>query len=49
MNENTNGRIRKYIPRSFDITKLDQKAVDFIAKKMNSVPRKFLAIKPQEK
>lgn len=41
-NENTNGRIRKYIPRSFDITKLDQKAVDFIAKKMNSVPRKIL-------
>lgn len=48
-NENTNGRIRKYMPRSSDITKFDQNSVDCIAKKMNSIPRKVLGFKtPRE-
>lgn len=41
-NENTNGRIRRFLPRSTPIQSLSQIDIDWICKKMNSIPRKIL-------
>ena len=41
-NENTNGRLRRYLPRNFDVSKLNQNYVALIAKKLNNTPRKVL-------
>ncbi len=48
-NENMNGRLRRYLPRSTDIAKISQEQLDSLAKKMNNIPRKCLAFKtPKE-
>jgi IS30 family transposase len=41
-NENTNGRIRRFLPRSTLIQTLIQTDIDKICKKMNTIPRKVL-------
>lgn len=41
-NENTNGRIRRFLPRSTPIQSLSQTDIEWICKKMNSFPRKIL-------
>ena len=40
--ENTNGRLRKYLPRGTDIGLVDQNALDIIESEMNNTPRKCL-------
>ncbi|MBM3469162.1 MAG: IS30 family transposase [Alphaproteobacteria bacterium] len=42
-NENTNGRIRRFLPRSTLIQAFTQTHIDKICKKMNTVPRKILS------
>lgn len=44
-NENFNGRLRRYLPKSFDPTELSQKLLDKIADNMNNCPRKCLGYK----
>lgn len=44
-NENMNGRIRKYLPKRTDISKIDQEDLDYLAHKMNTTPRKCLGFK----
>jgi transposase, IS30 family len=44
-NENFNGRFRRYLPKSFDPTKLSQELLDNIANIMNNQPRKCLGFK----
>lgn len=41
-NENTNGHIRRFLPRSTFIQSLSQDDIDWICKKMNTFPRKIL-------
>jgi len=41
-NENTNGLIRQYVPKKFDMNRLNQAICDKIAYKLNSRPRKRL-------
>ena len=49
MNENMNGRIRKFLPSSTDIHQLDQKMLDELSKRLNNTPRKCLGYKtPKE-
>lgn len=38
-NENTNGRIRRFLPKKFQIDKINQKQLDKIADKMNNTPK----------
>jgi IS30 family transposase len=48
-NENMNGRIRWYLPKDADITKISQEDLDQLSAKMNRCPRKCLRYKtPQE-
>lgn len=48
-NENMNGRLRRYLPRETDISKITQDDLDKLAAKMNRCPRKCLGYKtPQE-
>ena len=48
-NENMNGRVRRYLPREFQIDKITQEELDHLALKMNQCPRKCLGFKtPQE-
>lgn len=48
-NENMNGRIRRYLPRQTRIDQITQKALDQLAKKMNTVSRKCLGFRtPKE-
>jgi IS30 family transposase len=48
-NENMNGRLRWYLPREIDITKITQEDLDQLSAKMNRCPRKCLGYKtPQE-
>ena len=48
-NENTNGRLRRFLPRETNIHQVDQTLLDNIANLMNSTPRKCLGYKtPQE-
>jgi IS30 family transposase len=44
-NENMNGRLRRYLPRSIEIARLTQAELDQIAEKMNRCPRKCLGFK----
>ena len=48
-NENTNGLIRQYVPKSTSMATLTQSACDRIAEALNTRPRKRLAYRtPQE-
>lgn len=44
-NENMNGRLRRYLPREVDISKITQAELDELAAKMNRCPRKCLGYK----
>jgi IS30 family transposase len=41
-NENTNGLLRQYFPKGMSLAKYDQAALDVIAKRLNTRPRKTL-------
>jgi IS30 family transposase len=41
-NENMNGRLRRYLPRSIDIQAVTQENLNDLAKKINNIPRKCL-------
>lgn len=41
-NENTNGRVRRFLPKKFHIDKINQRQLDKIADNMNNTPRKCL-------
>src|SRR4051812_23010742 len=45
-NENTNGLLRQYLPRSLDFRTLTQADFDVIADKLNGRPRQTLGLKP---
>lgn len=48
-NENTNGLIRRYLPKGTDFNKIDQKQLQIIQDKLNNRPRKILGYNtPQE-
>jgi IS30 family transposase len=44
-NENTNGLLRQYLPRSSDLRGFDQAALDAIAAELNGRPRQTLGFK----
>jgi IS30 family transposase len=44
-NENTNGLLRQYLPKSGDLRQLDQAALDAIATELNGRPRQTLGFK----
>jgi IS30 family transposase len=44
-NENTNGLLRQYLPKSGDLRQLDQAALDVIAAELNGRPRQTLGFK----
>jgi IS30 family transposase len=44
-NENTNGLLRQYLPKSGDLGQLDQTALDAIAAELNGRPRQTLGFK----
>ena len=41
-NENTNGRLRQYVPKGADLRRFDQVALDAIAAELNGRPRQTL-------
>ena len=45
LNENTNGLIRQYFPKSRDFTTITQKEINQVMHKLNNRPRKCLGIK----
>lgn len=45
LNENTNGLIRQYFPKSSDFTTITQKEINQVMDKLNNRPRKCLGIK----
>lgn len=45
LNENTNGLIRQYFPKSCDFTTITQKDLDHVMHKLNNRPRKCLGMK----
>ena len=48
-NENTNGLIRRYLPKGTDFNQIDEKTLLIIQEKLNNRPRKIIAYKtPQE-
>lgn len=48
-NENMNGRLRRYLPKSANIEQITQHELDLLADKMNRCPRKCLGFKtPKE-
>lgn len=48
-NENMNGRLRYFLPRSTDLTTVTQEQLDLLARKMNNWPRKCLGFQtPKE-
>ena len=44
-NENTNGLLRQYLPKSADLRQLDQATLDAIAAELNGRPRQTLGFK----
>ena len=48
LNENTNGLLRQYFPKSTDLKTVSQKSVDEAVKRLNSRPRKWLDYKTPE-
>jgi transposase, IS30 family len=48
-NENTNGRLRRYLPRNFDIANLTADMLSKIAREMNNTPRRCLNYKTPSK
>ena len=44
LNENTNGLIRQYFPKSCDFTTITQKDFDHVMHKLNNRPRKCLGM-----
>jgi transposase, IS30 family len=44
-NENTNGLLRQYLPKSSDLGGFDQDALDMIAAELNGRPRQTLGFK----
>ena len=49
LNENTNGLIRQYFPKSRDFTTITQKEIDHVMSKLNNQPRKGFSIKTPNK
>jgi len=48
-NENTNGLIRRYLPKGTNFNNIDEKQLKIIQDKLNNRPRKILGFKtPQE-
>ncbi|WP_452227559.1 IS30 family transposase, partial [Lacinutrix sp. MEBiC02404] len=48
-NENTNGLIRRYLPKGTDFNQIDEKSLMSIQEKLNNRPRKIIGYKtPQE-
>lgn len=48
-NENTNGLIRRYLPKGTDFNKIDEKQLEIIQEKLNNRPRKIIGFKtPKE-
>ncbi len=48
-NENMNGRLRRYLPRDTKINQVNQKELDQLAERMNTLPRKCLGFRtPKE-
>jgi len=48
-NENTNGLIRRYLPKGTDFNKIDEKQLQIIQEKLNNRPRKIIGYKtPKE-
>ena len=45
LNENTNGLIRKYLPKSRPLTNVTQKELNYIMDQLNHRPRKTLGFK----
>jgi len=45
LNENTNGLIRQYLPKSRDYKIITQKEINQVMNKLNNRPRKCLGIK----
>ena len=43
--ENTNGLLRRYLPRSTDLRRVDQQDLDAIATELNHRPRKCLGFR----
>jgi IS30 family transposase len=49
-NENTNGLLRQYFPKSTDLSKYSKRDLDFVANQLNGRPRQTLGwMKPSEK
>lgn len=49
INENTNARIRKYLPKNADIENISDEEITMLSKKMNKTPRKKLGyLMPKE-
>lgn len=49
INENTNGRIRKYLPKNTDINQITDEDIAMLSDKMNTIPRKKLGyLMPKE-
>ena len=48
-NENTNGLIRRYLPKGTDFNEIDENKLLFIQQKLNNIPRKIIGYKtPKE-
>ena len=48
-NENTNGRIRQFLPRTLNIKTIEKEKIDKVCTKINNTPRKVLGFKtPKE-
>lgn len=45
-NENTNGLIRQYIPKSTEFTEITNEDIQFVENRLNTRPRKCLSFKP---
>ncbi len=48
-NENTNGLIRRYLPKGTDFNQIDEKSLMKIQEKLNNRPRKIICYKTPKK